>query len=190
MAETQLVFEQAVVGLLKGIGDAMTPAIKQNIKQAGLDLDRKLLPAYGVDAWERIVVSAAQGLYPGLELSTSMARVGARLMDGYFSGGIGKALSVMVKMIGPRQTLKRMQRNFRTANNYSECVLIEHGRADYTLKINEPGALRYMALGILQAGLVYAGAQALTVSIETFDPLNATYRIQWQPAEKLQTSVL
>ena len=43
--------------------------------------------------------------------------------SGYEKTLVGSALTAMLRVLGPKRTLERMTRNFRTANNYTEVTV-------------------------------------------------------------------
>ncbi len=179
--QPKLIFEQTIEGLfLKGLGSSVTPDLKARLKAAGLDLDAKLEPAYSMAQWTTFITIAAQLLHSDVDLPKGLHRLGETLLAGFFEGGVGKALSALVRIIGPRQTLMRMKRNLRSGNNYSESEVTEIAPGEYRLWVNEPGVTRYITQGILQAGLAIAGAKGLTVSVEQFDDESVTYLVRWQ----------
>ena len=52
MADELLIFEQTIEALyLRALHGRLTPECKARLRQAGLDVDQKLRPAYAFDAW-------------------------------------------------------------------------------------------------------------------------------------------
>lgn len=176
----RLVFAHTVEGLFgRGLVGRISPQLKEQLRRAGLDLDRPLLPAYPLETWSRCISLAAEALYPGDSRESALRKVGERMIDGYLETTLGGAMFGLLRLLGPHRTLGRMQKNFRSANNYTEVRLTEVGPNEADLWMNEPGLLRYFMEGVLLAGLRGAGNQDVRVALRHFDEDSVTYRLSW-----------
>ncbi len=176
----RLVFSHTVEGLFRrGLAGRLSPELNEQLRKAGLDLDRPLLPAYPLETWLRCVSLAAQVLYPNEPRELALRHVGERMVDGYLETTMGSAMFGLLRLLGPHRTLGRMQKNFRSANNYTEVRLTELGPREADLWMNEPGMLRYFMEGILLAGLRGAGTPDVRVELRHFDDTSVTYRLSW-----------
>lgn len=175
----KVVFEQTIEGLfLRGLGSRVTPALKGQLKAAGLDLDQKLLPAYPFAVWMKTLELTAAALYPGEPLERAMFQVGEAFLDGYRETFLGRAVLGMMRVLGPRRTLLRATQNFRSGNNYTETRITEVGAAVIDLWMNEVGPYPTFTSGVIHAGLVVAGATP-RVDIRDHDGHACTFRVSW-----------
>lgn len=180
METPELIFSQTVEGLfLRALGSEVTPTLRATLSTLGVDLDR-LLPAYPLDVWNRALRAAADALYPQLPTEEAAKQLGMRTVQGYQSTLIGQATFAFARLIGPRRTLLRAKQNWRSGNNYTEVVLTERGPTDFLAVFNERGLSRFASQGVLQAGLEFAGARELVVTIEKLEQRSVTYAVKWR----------
>jgi uncharacterized protein (TIGR02265 family) len=183
MAEEQkVVFAHTVEGLfVQALSDTLSPAAKERLKAAGLDLSRAFAPAYPEEQFHRWVRIAAEEVHPGVPSGEALQRVGESLVTGYEKTLMGKAVMATVRLLGPKRMLERTTHNFRSATNYLETKLkqVEDSPNTYEMVINETsGVPRYFS-GIMLQALRVAGAKASRVDIVHEDGGACTYRIQW-----------
>ena len=180
MPEQKMVFEQTIEGLfLRGLGDRLTPACKSRLRAHGLDLDRKLLPAYEFEKWMAYLRIAAEELYGDSSTEVAMFRLGERTVDGFGDTLMGRAVLAMTRIIGPVRTLQRCDRNFRSGNNYTTSRLKELSAQCYELWVNEVGPYPTFTGGIVCAALRVAGAKEPKAEVVSHDGHACTYRITW-----------
>lgn len=180
MKNERLVFDQTVEGLfVRGLGNRVTPALKQQLKQAGLDLDKRLLPAYPVETWERCVGLTAKSLHPEQPESVAFMLLGERLIQGYSETMLGRAIFGVLRLMGPKRRLSRTRQNFRAGNNYQEVRITDLGPTEVDLWLNERGLLRHFKHGIIQGSARSAGELNTKVELRHFDDEGVTFRISW-----------
>ncbi len=176
----RLVFAHTVEGLFKrGVAGRISPELKEQLRLAGVDLERPLMPAYPLEIWSRCVALAARTLYPEDSRELGLRKLGERMVDGYLETAMGSAMFGLLRLLGPQRTLGRMQKNLRSANNYTEVRLTEVGPTEADLWLNEPGLMRYFMQGVLLAGLRGAGTPDVKVELRQFDENGVTYRVSW-----------
>jgi uncharacterized protein (TIGR02265 family) len=181
----RLVFAHTAEGLFRrGLSGRISPELKEQLRQAGLDLDKPLMPAYPLDTWLRCVSLAAQALYPNDPREVALLHVGERMIDGYLETTMGSAMFGLLRLVGTHRALGRMQKNFRSANNYTEVRLTELGPREADLWMNEPGPLRYFMQGVLLAGLRGAGTPNVRVELRQFDDASVTYHLSWGTSDR------
>jgi len=78
------------------------------------------LPAYPAEKDEPLGDHHGDDALPALERDEALERLGEDFFRGFSSTLIGQALKAMMRVIGTRRSLQRMERNFRTGNNYME----------------------------------------------------------------------
>lgn len=175
----RLIFSQTFEGLRQALGDRLTPEHHLALQALGVDFTRPFRPAYPKDAFVAVIERLAQDLFPDRGLEAGVCAVGRAFIDGYERTMVGRALLAMLRVLGPRRSLERLSRNFRTANNFSETRLVALGERDFELWCNEVASPGWY-FGIITRGLEVAGARDVKVVIvERRDASAATFRIRW-----------
>lgn len=181
MSSEQVVFAHSVEGLfVRALGGDVPADLSEQLRGLGIDLSKKLLPAYPVTLWNHVLEATAQTIYPGEPFDQAGRKLGERMMEGYRATLVGQALLALAKIIGPRRALLRSRQNWRSGNNYSEVQVEELAPTDFRLGFNESGISRWVTQGLLQAGLTFAGAKECTVAVVSFTQTDAVYRITWK----------
>lgn len=179
----QIVFGHNFEGLfMKGLGEQVTPGLRAQLREAGIDLEKPLLPGYPVQTWMKALSLTAAALYGHRPVDEAYEELGRRFIGGYFETMLGKALLAMLKVVGPERTFKRMTQNFRSGNNFNEVEsrILAPGKAE--MRINHvlcegPGFVR----GILQQGLTMIAGHEVSVDVERFEGTSAVYLARWKP---------
>lgn len=176
----RLVFSQAFEGLQRALGDRLTGQVSTQFRDLGVDFAKGLEPAYELEVWVKSVRQASQLLNPEAPEPEQLYRFGRAFIDGYERTMVGKAMLTTLRLIGPKRTLERMDRNLRSGNNYTQTRLApQPGVANaFTLWV---APVRYVDWyrGLLTAGLEAAGAKDLLLEADARDGESVTYRIRW-----------
>lgn len=174
----KLWFQSAVEGLLlRGVGARMTPTLRSKLRDLGIDLDR-LEPAYSQATMAKAVDVVATELYAGRSRDEGLRELGRVFMRGYAETFIGAAMVQIMRVIGPRRTLERMQRNFRNGTNFIETKFEAVGEREATLWFNDVSGMPAFYAGILEEGGRMTGANA-TVAVESATDASCTFRVSW-----------
>lgn len=177
----KLVFEHTLEGLfMKGLMGRVSPVLRERLKAVGVDLDRKLQPAYGFDTWCSAVRVAARELHPDLPDTVGYGLLGERMVEGYRETVLGRAAMGVIQLLGPRCGVSRARQMFRSGNNYTETRLEDVSPMQVDLWMNEAGTIRYFTRGTLLAGLRVAGARQAEVVVRDFTDDCVTYRLTWR----------
>jgi uncharacterized protein (TIGR02265 family) len=174
----KLIFAQAFDGLVRALGPRLDAAVAQRLREAGLDVTRELKPAYPLEVFLKVVQIAGQCLAPGADEETQAFAAGQAFIDGYGQTMVGRAMLAMMRVIGPRRTLERLSRQFRTGNNFSETTLKDLGPQEVELWCNQvtvPGWYR----GIISAGLRHVGVSEVSVETASRTDGGAVFKIRW-----------
>ncbi len=178
MAE-KLIFSQTFEGLLRSLGGGkISPRLAAGLKERGVDPGKPLLPAYPKEDFTAVITFLARELHPGLPVDAAITQIGRGFMDGYGETMVGRAMLAMIRLIGPRRTLERVTRQFRTGNNYSDTRLTERGPCEFDLWVNEviiPG----WYVGIIGRGVELSGAKDVKVELVSQDAAGGTFRVRW-----------
>ncbi len=163
---------------LKGLGDRITPALKANIKKAGIDLD-KLKPAYPVEevlAACRLVMPV---LFPGKSEEEALHELGIISMRGYTETLLGKALIGIMKVIGVRRSLLRMHTSMRSGNNYLETFSTVIASNCIELRFSDVSGMAPFYQGIIEQGGQMAHAKNLRVTSVVTTPPGHAFKVEW-----------
>lgn len=175
----RVVFEQTIEGLLRALGPHLNDATRARLKAVGLDVDGKLKVAYPVTIWIEVLWIAGEVLAPGKDRDEATYIVGRRFLEAYEATLMGKAACAMARVVGPKRTLDRMTRNFRTGSSYGTSRLVELGGGRYEahcFPVSVPGFYR----GLIEAGLEVAGAKNARVTLVRWErPEEAVYEVTW-----------
>lgn len=177
----EVIFAGAVEGLFfKGLGERVTPQLREALKVIGIDLSRALLPAYPRETWNTAIRLAAQHAWPQLEAGEAHVRLGRVLIEGFQQTLLGRALAGVAKVLGPMRTLARMRKNFRTGGNYNEVLLTPEGAKCALFWINEPALHPGYVQGMLEGSLEISGGKNSSVVVVSKDAQGTTYRVSWE----------
>ena len=170
----KLWFSQSIEGLwVRGVGDSMTPSLRAQLLALGIDLEH-LKPAYPNDDVVKAIRLTAEALFGGHP--DAMRKMGALFMKGFAETLMGRAMVQFMKVIGPRRSLQRMERNFRTGGNYIESRFTSLGVGKAQVWFNDVSGIPDFYAGIIETGGGFAGAKDLKV---TFDETANTFDVNW-----------
>lgn len=172
-----IVFEHTMQGLLDVIGPQLTDAVRDRLREVGVD-PGALLPAYGTAIYRRALEVVRQSLFADLPPDEGNFAIGRAFFQRYERTLMGRAVLVAIRVLGARRMLDRMSRNFRTANNYTETRVTELGPCDCEVWFNriiEPHYYR----GLLTEALSRAGSDQYEVLLQSHDAGGAVFRLRW-----------
>lgn len=177
MSEERVVFAQSMEGLWRAL-DPLTAQERAAFLKAGVKKPGDFLPAYPLLQYIEILDACAASRFASLNELERYTEVGRLFFSGFERTLIGAAMVTMLKVLGPKRTLDRMTRNFRTANNFTDGLVESlapnhhYVRINYTLR---PG----FYLGLLDSGCRRAGAQGLTTKLLQSKDFASTYELRW-----------
>lgn len=177
----RLEFEQTVDGIFRGaLGAFGDPSLVEALKAAGLDLTRKLAPAYrpeDVYLWMRV---AARHAFPALSEEEGCRRVGQLSVErGMRSTLHGRAVLHFLKLVGVRRSLLVLQSAFRHGNNYIEAKATDVGERAMEVHLGPlVGPVTYFE-GVLEAGPKQMGAREVQVTRLRTEGEFVTFRVEW-----------
>ena len=174
-----LVFAQIIDAFFTELGPQLTPALREKIKKAGIDLGKPLQPAYPVATFEDAMEVAARELMAHLPLHEAFTELGRMQIRAFSQTFIGRATLPVFKLLvrDHERMLKVMTRGFRQANNYVETRVERLGDGHYRLWFNDAGQYPEIFLGLLEAGADMLGAPC-DVRISERDGLACWYEVR------------
>lgn len=168
---------------LKGHPRALTPPVKEALRNVGIDLDRPLKSAYPaavVNEATRVFRRLAYAHEPD-DLKAYMA-MGAATVDGYFNTLMGRAMTGVLKLIGFKRLIDRLPQAMSGGSNYTNVTVnwVSPGEVRVSLTDVEPHP--GLNLGVLQRGLSHwFGGKNVKVELHEHAPPGATYRVTFDP---------
>lgn len=175
----RLWFSHAIEALfVRGLGPKLTPEVRAIIAKHGIDLG-KLQPAYGIEVVTAAVFELLPLVFPGVAKGEALRQLGVAFMTGYSSTFLGGAMVQMMKVIGTRRSLERMQKNFRTGGNYLETRFTLLGPQSAEVWFNDVNGMPELYQGIVQEGGRLSGSD-VTVTIRDVTPPSVTLQIDWR----------
>lgn len=183
--ETQgrVTFGPVFEGLFREYREAFTDRTIHRLVEAGIDPRGKLLAGYPYTVWYAAIRILAEEHHQRLAYPDGVREVGRAFMRGYFDTALGGAILAVLRILGPLRSLKRMSRNFRTGNNFSETWTYEDGPGNVRLEVNDCIADRPEFIqGLIEVGLQSVGAKDSSVEVlSVHDNGHAIYRVRWSP---------
>jgi uncharacterized protein (TIGR02265 family) len=177
----KLVFEHTVESLLRALERPYTPAQIAGLDALGIDLSKPLLPGYPVETYGGLIDFVARQRWPDLPLEQGQFEAGQAFIHAYRQTLLGKALSGVLRTIGPHRVIERMTRTFRTANNFTETRLRKLGPANYELWFNYASRPHYFR-GMVHAVIESCGAKQVEVKLVAGAAgSEVTLQVTWQP---------
>ena len=173
----RFVFPAAAEGMLKGMGPRATPAFKAHMKSKGLDFDN-VPPAIPVETWTPLKREAAIFTWPDVPEPEAMRLLGLHFVRGWKNTVVGSASSMMLRVLGPRRTLTRLDRAFRTSDNFTRAVTELTGANEALVTISDVQGSPEYWVGVLQGGLEVLGREG-SVTVHEVKLPAATLRVTW-----------
>jgi uncharacterized protein (TIGR02265 family) len=179
MAEEKLWFSHTIEGLfVRGLGSRMTPEHLATLKAGGIDL-AKLKPAYPVEDVFAVCRTLLPRLWPELSTFDAEVQLGICFMQGYTQTLMGGAMVKLMRLIGPRRSLERMQANFRGGGNYIETRFTSLGPTLVELWFNDTSGMPGFYLGVVEEGGRMVNAKNLKVTAVPDVPPASVLRVSW-----------
>jgi uncharacterized protein (TIGR02265 family) len=180
MSETRrLVFPTSVEGLFKGLGPRVTPEVISELRRLGLDIE-KLPPAIPVETWTPILQRLAVLVAPsGTSTAQAYHDLGYHYIVGWQRTLMGSAAATLLRVLGPARTLTRLDRAFRTSDNFSRAETVMVNATECLITINEVQGMPTYWQGVFEAGLVLLGLTG-SVDIEEVTPPGCRFRLKWK----------
>lgn len=175
--EERLWFDAAIEGLWhKALAGKVTPALEARLRAEGIDLAR-LLPGYPAAVAARCVALTAAALFPDQPEDDRLRAIGRTFLLGYQQTLIGRAVIQVLRLIGPRRSLERMQSNFRSVN-YVKTRFTALGPNSAEVWFNHVDGIPAYFAGIIEQGGAFAGAKSVQVSWAEKDG-GCAFRVDW-----------
>lgn len=177
----RLHFDSVVEGLWKrALGPRVDANLRAALKAEGLDLDKNPLdPAFPAEKMHVWVSLTAKSLYPGDETNAGLRKLGADMFRGFVNTFVGKAMSAVMRVVGTRRSLERMERNFRSGNNYINAKFAPIDKGVIQLTLSDVNGLPAYYQGIIEEGGRATGASDMDSTYSHHADGSCVYRVTW-----------
>lgn len=178
--ETRLIFSGTVQGLFHlALRGRLSPGARAALREAGLDLDKDLLPAYPITTWLRCLDIARKDVWPHLPPDESWYQLGRTVIQGLNSTMLGRVMVAAAKALGPRQSLRQFQRAFSGSDNYVQLRLTELSPQRYELRISDILDRPVYYVGILEESVMAMGVRVPRVSVLRREDPACVFLVEW-----------
>jgi uncharacterized protein (TIGR02265 family) len=175
-----VVFEHTVEGLFRGVLRERLSALgRRELREAGVDLSRPLLPAYDYPTWRRCLEIAAADVYPTRSRPEAWRQLGRDVVNGMVGTVLGRAMVSVARLLGPLRSLRRLNTTLRSADNYVEARLTELSPTCCEVWINEVMDQPTYYQGVLEASVALTGARDIQVRVLDREGRGARLRVEW-----------
>lgn len=179
--EDRKVFTQVVEGLLRhGVGERVTPRLRERLRQVGMDLDRPLLPAYPLIQWHHCLHIIVEEVYPGVPREEAFRRLAEYHVEGFGRTLVGRAMMRLMRMLGPRRTVRQMVQALRASDNYTEVRLKELGPGTWEMWMNSVLDTPGYAEALFESFLRASGAAEPEAVIVRREEESTVYLLRWK----------
>ncbi|MCP3136680.1 DUF2378 family protein [Pyxidicoccus xibeiensis] len=178
--DPRLIFSGTVQGLfLVGLRERLSLSTRASLREAGLDLDQDLLPAYPLSTWLRCQDIVLRTVWPDLPREEAQRRLGHAAVDGMMATMLGRVMSAAARTLGPRMGLGQLNRGLRASNNFQESRVTERGPGSIEVWINDIAGRPAYYVGILEASVRVMGARDPRVSVLRHEAPACTFLVEW-----------
>lgn len=179
MADERVVYAQTVEALVRHIlPPPQQRALQPQLKAMGIDLSRPLEVQYSlVEVWDRAALLAANTLFPGRSREDALHELGARFIEAFHHTLAGKAVIALGKVVGAEASIRRLEKIFRSGNNFTKVTVKKLGPGLFEVEMNEPHHSQTYVQGLLSRGLKLLGVERGEVTFLERQPQSCTFRI-------------
>ena len=124
---------------------------------------------------------SAKRLSPQKSEADALNDLGREQLRGYMEGLVGRALLMVVRLIGPRRTMLRMMENYRTADSVTEVRSTELSPTAIDLEFSSDFDMPTFIRGVLEETLVVLRAKDPKVEFEKQASGSTVFSVSWSP---------
>lgn len=182
MPHERVEFEQTIDGLLKGALESdKDPALVEKLRAAGLDLTKKLQPAYAAADFFRWASIAAKHRYPELTEEQALCEAGRlAVRRGLESTFLGRAVLKAAQLLGVRRSLKRFGATMKNGNNYIEGEVAELSPNSLEIKLGPLVGPPSYYEGVLEESPRILGGKDIQVTRVRTEGEHIVWRVDWK----------
>lgn len=133
--------------------------IERRFRSIGVELTKKLNPAYSGDTFVAALKLSAELAFPGRPSDEAFRGVGRFVIEGFSQTLVGRAAHALARIIGPRRLIKQMTKNFRHSDNFLEARITEVSENTLDVWVNEDFGCGGYHEGVLETAAALSGAK-------------------------------
>ncbi len=177
-SSVRYVFATSVECLLRGLGTRATPELRARLRERGLDIAR-LPAAISVEEWTPQLIFISEQVFPGVPRGEALYSLGRHFMLGWKQSLMGSAISSLLRVVGPVRSLPRLERAFRTSNNFVKARTELLDAHSARIHLNDVYTLPEYWAGVIHGGLTIIGREG-EVTVEKFEHPGCTLFVRWR----------
>ena len=179
MTTKRLVFRHTVEGLFGvAFGDAITPALKEKLREKGLDLDR-LAAAYPAEVYGAAFHLLREHVHPGVDEQTAGIAMGERFLEGYFSTVMGSLLKTILRVLPVQSVVERTPKSLETGTNFIKARVQPLGVRLYEVWMSDYSTSPAFLMGVVGRMVRIAGGKDVSVQLAKQEGSQLTFRLSW-----------
>lgn len=172
------VYEHTVEGLFfKALHGRIKPPLEERLKALGIDLKGKPKSVPHAQ-WVQALHLAATELFEGT-VDQRFRQLGNAVMLRHEDTVMGKAVITVMRLMGPKRVLGRINTTLRSGNNYIQATLAPTGPTSWEGTVNECNGNPHYIAGVVERGLIISGAKEVKVEVSGFDGHSAMFKLSW-----------
>jgi len=177
-SSVRYVFASSVESLVRGLGTRATPQLRARLRDRGLDLTD--LPAsLPVEEWAPHLIFFSEQVFPGVPRGEALYSLGQHFMLGWKQSLMGSAIVSLLRVVGPVRSLPRLERAFRTSNNFVKARTELLDAHSARIHLNDVYTLPEYWAGVIHGGLTLIG-RAGEVTVEKFEHPGCELLARWR----------
>ena len=173
----RIVFGSSVEGQLRALGPEISPEVKSQLINLGVNPD-KILPGYSVPVYAKLIDFVGAQRFPELEGTERDRALGREFIIGFGNTLVGKATLAMGKVLGPMRATLRLTRTMRSVNNYSvsEAIPINSNSVNVWC---HPVLRPWYYVGVFEQAGQQMHSPSYTVALQKLEGERADFLISW-----------
>jgi len=172
------VYEHTVEGLFyRALRARITPPLEEKLRTLGIDLKGKPKSVPHKE-WVQALHLVATELFDG-PVDTRFRKLGNSVMLHHEETVMGKAVITVMRLMGPKRVLNRINSTLRSGNNYIQATLAPTGPTSWEGSVNECNGNPHYIAGVIEQGLIISGAKEVKVDVSDFDGHSAMFKLAW-----------
>ena len=179
MSDEPVAYASMVEGMRRALAGRLDELAHKRFEELGIPMRGKVQATYPRAVWLKVAVYAGQLLSPTLAPEAQRVALGRRFVRGYIETLVGKALATALRVLGPKRALMRLERSFRTGNNYSRAQFRE-GPDGIEIDIIDAQYPEWYE-GMMLESLEVTGAKDISIKAVRYEPpAITTYRVSFR----------
>lgn len=181
MTPEKLFFDGFVEAMIvRPYGPRLTTRAKQRLRERGLDLGAKLHPGYPSHLLVGWLDVLADELFPGTPRPQAHETIGRDFIIGWKHTLLGSAIMQVVKLLPAKRALGRLQRNFRSTDNFTVIEVTDAGPTAVRLHLHDACGSVEFFYGLLDEGATISSAKHPRCRLDAVEGAGARFTCTWE----------